>query len=122
MNQPQPEFLDLYRAGLKSAADLMKTSLESAERLQNQQLAAIRTALEQQAKATAELRDAKSLDELMAIQTRMAGAQFERLVGYWTSLSQSHISQAREWFSEATAQIQSSARQTPAKQESRKSA
>src|SRR3970040_2347844 len=52
MNQPQPEFLDLCRAGLKSAAELMKTSLESAERLQNQQLT--------------------------AIQTRMAGAQLAR--------------------------------------------
>ena len=52
-----------------SAADLMKSSLDNAERLQNQQLAAIRTALEHQAKAAAELRDAKALDELMAIQT-----------------------------------------------------
>lgn len=120
MNQPQPEFLDLYRAGLKSAADLMKTSLESAERLQNQQLAAIRTALEQQAKAADELRAAKSLDELMAVQTRMAGAQFERLMGYWASLSQTQMSQAREWFAEATAQVQAGARS--AKQEPRKSA
>lgn len=122
MNQQHPEFVDLYRAGLKSAADLMKSSLENAERLQNQQLAAIRSALEQQARAAAELRDAKSLDELMAIQTRMAGAQFERLVGYWANLSQTQMSQAREWFSEATAQIQSGTRQAPAKQEPRKSA
>lgn len=49
MIQPQPGLLDLYRAGLKSAAELMKTSLEGTERLQNQQLAAIRAALEQQA-------------------------------------------------------------------------
>lgn len=122
MNQQQPEFLDLYRAGLKSAADLMKTSLESVERLQNQQLAAVRTALDEQAKAAAELREAKSLDQLLAIQTRMAGAQFERLMSYWANLSQSQMSQAREWFSEASAQIQTGARQTPAKQEPRKSA
>lgn len=122
MNQQQPEFLDLYRAGLKSAADLMKTSLESVERLQNQQLAAVRTALDEQAKAAAELREAKSLDQLLAIQTRMAGAQFERLMSYWANLSQSQMSQAREWFSEASAQIQTGTRQTPAKQEPRKSA
>ena len=41
MTQPQADLFDLYRAGLKSAADLMKASLESAERLQNQQLVAI---------------------------------------------------------------------------------
>lgn len=37
MTQPQAELFDLYRAGLRSAADLMKTSLESAERLQTLQ-------------------------------------------------------------------------------------
>ena len=42
MNLPQAEFLDLYKAGLKSAVELMKASLESAERLQQQQLSAIR--------------------------------------------------------------------------------
>ena len=36
MDQQQPELLDLYRAGLKGAADLMKATLESVERLQNQ--------------------------------------------------------------------------------------
>jgi phasin family protein len=120
MIQPQPQLLDLYRAGLKSAADLMKTSLESVERLQNQQLAAIRTALEEQAKSVAVLGEAKSVDDLMAIQTRMAGAQFERVMGYWASLSQSQMSEAREWFAEATAQVQAGARS--AKQEPRKSA
>ena len=33
MTQPQAEFLDLYRAGLKTAADLMKVSLQNAEKL-----------------------------------------------------------------------------------------
>ena len=55
MTQPQAELLDLYRAGLKTAADMMKASLESAERLQNQQLVAIRTAIDQQAKSADEL-------------------------------------------------------------------
>jgi len=82
MIQPQAELFDLYRAGLKTAADLMKASLESAERLQNQQLVAI-----------------KSLDELMALQTRLAGAHFERAMSYWGDLVQE---QAR-WLSEATA-------------------
>jgi hypothetical protein len=42
------------------------TSLESAERLQNQRLAAIRAALEQQAGSVAGLREAKSLDDAAA--------------------------------------------------------
>ncbi|HEU0259594.1 MAG TPA: phasin family protein [Burkholderiales bacterium] len=101
MTQPQTEFLDLYRAGLKTAADLMKASLQSAERLQNQQLVAIRTALDQQAKTISELGQARSIDELLALQTKMAGAQWERTMGYWTELCQTQIAQARDWMSEA---------------------
>ena len=101
MTQPQTEFLDLYRAGLKTAADLMKASLQSAERLQNQQLVAIRTALDQHAKTISELGQARSIDELLALQTKMAGAQWERTMGYWTELCQTQIAQARDWMSEA---------------------
>ena len=101
MTQPQTEFLDLHRAGLKTAADLMKASLQSAERLQNQQLVAIRTALDQQAKTISELGQARSIDELLALQTKMAGAQWERTMGYWTELCQTQFAQARDWISEA---------------------
>ena len=66
MTQPQAEFLDLYRAGLKTSADLMKASLQNAERLQNQQLSAIRSALDQQSRAVNDLSQARSLDELLS--------------------------------------------------------
>ena len=103
MTQPQAEFLDLYRAGLKTAADLMKASLQSAEKLQNQQLVAIRSALEQQSKSISELGQAKSIDELLALQTKIAGAQWERAMGYWSELAQTQMAQARDWFNETTA-------------------
>lgn len=101
MTQPQTEFLDLYRAGLKTAADLMKASLQSAERMQNQQLVAIRTALDQQSKSISELGQARTIDELLALQTKMAGAQWERAMGYWSELWQAQIAQGRDWMSEA---------------------
>jgi phasin family protein len=114
MNPPQAEFLDLYKAGLKSAVDLMKASLESAERLQQQQLSAIRGALEQHAKAVNDLSNVKSLDDLMALQQKLASAQLERTMGYWSNLCQAagqnqtaaigqvqqQMAQARDWFSE----------------------
>ena len=103
MTQPQAEFLDLYRAGLKTAADLMKASLQSAEKLQNHQLAAIRTALEQQSKSINELGQARSIDEVLALQTKMAGAQWEREMGFWSELAQTQMAQARDWFNETTA-------------------
>ena len=84
MTQPQADLFDLYRAGLKSAADLMKASLESAERLQNQQLVAIRRVIDDQSKSVNELSRVKTLDELLSVQTRMAGEQFERAVSLWS--------------------------------------
>jgi len=95
MTQPQAELLDLYRAGLKSAADLMKASLESAERLQNQQLVAIRSAIDESSKSAAELGSVRTIDELLAVQTRLAGAQFERAISYWGELFSAGIRQGQ---------------------------
>jgi phasin family protein len=122
MTQPQAEFLDLYRVGLKTAADLMKASLQSAEKLQNQQLVAIRTALDQQTKSINELGQARTTDELLALQTKMAGAQWERAMGYWTEMYQTQMALARDWLSEAAHAATASAtmvRQQSAKQERR---
>ena len=124
MTQPQTEFLDLYRAGLKTAADLMKASLQSAERLQNQQLVAIRTALDQQSKSISELGQARTIDELLALQTKMAGAQWERAMGYWTELWQAQLAQGRDWMSEAAqvATAQAAANMRQAGKQERKAA
>jgi phasin family protein len=88
MTQPQAELFDLYRTGLKTAVDLMKASLESAERLQNQQLVVIRQAIDQQSKSVSELGRAKTVDELLSLQTRIAGAQFESAMSLWSELCQ----------------------------------
>jgi hypothetical protein len=120
MTQPQAEFLDLYRAGLKTAADLVKVSLQGAEKLQNQQLIAIRTALDQQSKSINELGQARTIDELLALQTRMAGAQWERAMGYWAEFAQNQMAQARDWWSEAAQAATSGAahvRQAASRQE-----
>ena len=106
MTQPQAEFLDLYRAGLKTTADLMKASLQNAEKLQNQQLVAIRSALDQQSRTISELGQARSLDELLSLQTRLAGAQFERAVGFWSELYQSQVQQAQSWWNEVNSTAQ----------------
>lgn len=140
MTQPQVEMFDLYRASLKSAADMLKASLESAERLQNQNLVAIRTAIVEQSKSLSELGEARTLDELMALQARIAGEQFQRTMGYWTNLCQTagqnqlavigqmqaQAANARELLEEAAksagALASAVVRPPQAKQESRKSA
>ena len=89
MTPPQAEFLDLYKAGLKTAGDLMKASLQTAERLQNQQLVVIRTALDQQSNSVSELSQVRSLDELISVQGKL-----------WGELYQTQIAQAQSWFNE----------------------
>lgn len=86
MQQQQAFFFDVYRSGLRAAADLMKTSLESAERMQHQQLDGIRTAMEENVKSTRQLSEVNSLPDLMGVQARFAAAQVEHGVDYWTRL------------------------------------
>ena len=85
--EPQAtQFFDLYRAGVKTASDVMKASLESVERIQNQQLQLIRSALEETAKSTSQLSDVKTVDELVALQARLTGSQAQRVMDYWSGV------------------------------------
>jgi len=56
------QFLELYGAGLKNTADVMSAAFDGARELQQRQL------------------------DLFALQTRLAGVQFERAVDLWSSL------------------------------------
>jgi len=78
--------LDFYRASMKTAADIAKASLENAEKLQNRQLQIVRSALEDNTRSASDLAQIKSLDEMMALQTRLAGSQMERLMEFWTGV------------------------------------
>jgi len=56
------QFIELYGAGLKNTADMMSATLQSAQQLQQQQL------------------------DLFALHTRLAGAQFEHAVQFWSQI------------------------------------
>ena len=81
----QNQLIDLYRAGMKTAADMMKSSLEQSERLQQRQLELVRSALEDTSRSTNQLSELKSLDDMMALNSRVAGAQLERVTEFWSS-------------------------------------
>jgi phasin family protein len=112
----QTQFFEIYRAGLKSAADMMTATLESARRLQQQQLDALQSALDDQTKSVRELADVRTVDELMALQSRLAGTQLERTMDFWSRLwraagdnqlamigqAQSQLGQVREGIREVT--------------------
>lgn len=102
MTNPQEQFFDLYRAGLKATGDMMKTSLDGVERLRTQQLASVNEALAAHANALAEINDAKSFEELVAVQARLAGAQCQAVIGYWNCIYQA----AGENHAEITRRVQ----------------
>ena len=102
MNQQHLQFLDIYRAGMKTAAEVMKSSLENAERVQNRQMQLVRSALEENAKSADELASAKSLDELVSLQTRFAAAQMERTIELWSGLWRNTAEGLRDTYNRTT--------------------
>ncbi|HEX6268580.1 MAG TPA: phasin family protein [Burkholderiales bacterium] len=82
----QTQFLDIYRTGLKTTADMMTASLESAQQLQRQQLDALHSVFDEQVKSVRELSEVKSVDELVALQTRLTGSQLERAMDFWAQM------------------------------------
>lgn len=82
----QTQFFEIYCAGLKSAADMMTATLENARRVQQQQIDALQSAIDDQTKSVRELAEVRTVDELMALQTRLAGGQVERTMELWSRL------------------------------------
>ena len=81
----QAQLFDLYRAGIRSATDMMKLSLEQTERFQQQQLQLIRNALDQNTRTTAQAGEMKGLDDMVAFNSRLAGTQLERVGEFWAN-------------------------------------
>ena len=81
----QTQLIDLYRASMRSAADLMKVSLENTERLQQQQLELVRAALEESNRSGSQATEVKSLDDIVAFNSRLAGVQLERMAEFWAN-------------------------------------
>jgi len=86
MQNQQNQFLDIYRTGLKTTADMMTASLEGAQQLQRQQLEALHSVFDEQVKSVRELAEAKSVDEWVAVQTRFTGSQLERAMDFWAQM------------------------------------
>ena len=125
----QAQLFDLYRAGIRSAADMMKFSLEHTERLQQQQLQLIRQALDESTRTTTQASELKGIDDVVAFNSRLAGTQLERVGEFWANWwraagdaqksmieqFQSNIGQAkdqlREGYSYAARTAEDSARQ-----------
>ena len=84
--QGQTQFLDIYRSVARATIDTMKTSLQNTERFHQQQLQMVRTALDQNAKSVQQLSELRSFDDLLALQSQIAGAQVAQTMDLWRSM------------------------------------
>jgi phasin family protein len=101
----QNQFVDLYRNGIKTATEVARTSLESAVQLQERQLSILRNVLEENRRSADSLVEAKSLEELMTAQTRLAGSQLERAAEFWSSFVNAAAEQQKAWIGQLQSQI-----------------
>jgi hypothetical protein len=103
----QNQFVDLYRNGIKTAADVAKMSLENSVRLQEKQLGMVRTILEENTRSAERLSQANSIEDLFALQSRLATAQLGRVAEFWSSLWQAAAENQKAWIGEAQSQARS---------------
>jgi hypothetical protein len=82
----QEQFFQIYRAGLQRSADMMSGAFETARRLQQEQLEAWNAAMEEQASSMRQLAEVRSVEDLMALQARVAGTQIQRAMALWSSV------------------------------------
>jgi len=78
------QLTDLYRNGIKTAADVARLSIENGIKLQEKQLEIARSLLEEQARSADEIMRAGSLQELLALQARFATNQLGRMAELWS--------------------------------------
>jgi hypothetical protein len=64
---------------------MMKWSLEHTERLQQQQLQLIRSALDENSRSTNQAAEARNFDDMMAFNSRLAGSQLGRVAEFWSN-------------------------------------
>jgi hypothetical protein len=80
------QLFDIYRNNVRTTAEMMRISLENAVRLQETQLGMVRNMLDQNMRSAEQAAGAKSMDQLVALQSELAGRQLESLGEFWTSV------------------------------------
>ena len=103
--QIQNQFVDLYRSGIRTASDVARVSLENTVKLQEKQLDLVRNILQENTRSADRLTEAQSLEDLVAVQTRLAGAQMERMAELWSNLWQAAAENQKSLIEQVQSQL-----------------
>src|SRR5689334_17087097 len=101
----QNQFVDLYRNGVKTAADAATYSLEKAVELQERQLGILRTIVDENKRSVDSIAEAKSLEDLLSLQSRFARSQLERTAEIWSNFVQAAAEQQKAWIDRMQSQV-----------------
>lgn len=101
----QNQFIDIYRNGIKTATEVSRASLEGFVQLQERQLGIVRNLLDESRRSAEGIADAKSLEDLVALQSRFAGSQLERMAEFWSSTVHAVAEQQKTWIERMQSQV-----------------
>ena len=92
------QLFDIYRNNVRTSAEMMRISLENALRLQEQQLGMMRSLLDQNTQSADRAAGAQSMEQLVALQSELAGRQLQSLGDFWSSVWNSAAESQRSFF------------------------
>ena len=101
----QSQFVDLYRNGVKTAAEAATTTLEKAVQLHERQLGILRNIVDENKRSVDGLADAKTFEDLWTLQSRLARTQLERMAEIWSNVVQTAAEQQKAWIERMQSQI-----------------
>ena len=101
----QNQFVDLYRNGVKTAAEVAAAGLEKTVQMQERQLGILRNILDENRRSVDGLAEAKSFEDLWTLQSRLARAQLERMTEIWSNFVQTAAEQQKAWIERMQSQI-----------------
>src|SRR5690349_13525035 len=92
------QLFDIYRTNFRTSAEMMRISLENAVRLQEQQLGMVRHLLDENVRSAERAAGAQSMEQLVALQSELAGRQLQSLGDFWSSVWHSAAESQRSFF------------------------
>jgi hypothetical protein len=106
------QLFDIYRNNVRTTAEMMRISLENAVRLQEQQLGMVRNLLDQNSQSAERAAGAQSMEQLVALQSEVAGRQLQSLGDFWTSVWNTAAESQRSFFERVRSEGGEAMRQT----------
>lgn len=103
----QEQFVDFYRNGIKSATDFTQASLNNGLKLQEKQIELVKTMIDENQRSAERLGEARSMQDLVTLQSRLATEQMQRMAQFWSTMWQTAAENGQAMFGQMREQMQS---------------